>query len=201
MFTTFFKFVSGISLFKSKILNFVVPNLLRFIKDSSYYVTIPICNQKTFITGEGLVEIGKNCQFGYRLGGFHRNGTIEFQARLKDAVIKIGSNVNTNNNIFICSAEYIEIGDDTLIGQNVTIMDFEAHSHDPKKRREIGEISRIIIGRNVWIGNNVMILKDSEIGDNTIVAAGSVVTGKFPSNIVIGGVPAKFIKTIDGKEN
>jgi maltose O-acetyltransferase len=46
-----------------------------------------------------------------------------------------------------------------------------------------------------------MILKNSEVGKNTIVAAGSVVTGSFPSNVIIGGVPAKIIKMIDGKEN
>jgi acetyltransferase-like isoleucine patch superfamily enzyme len=96
----------------------------------------------------------------------------------------------------LCAANYIEIGDYSLIGQNVTIMDFEAHGVDPHKRRSIGEIGHVIIGKNTWIGNNVMILKNSEIGDNTIIATGSVVSGKFPENVIIGGVPAKIIKSI-----
>jgi acetyltransferase-like isoleucine patch superfamily enzyme len=96
----------------------------------------------------------------------------------------------------LCSANYIEIGDDTLIGQYVTIMDHEAHGIDPDKRRQIGGIGQVIIGKNVWLGNNVTILKNTEIGDNSIVATGAVVSGKFPTNVIIGGVPAKIIKAI-----
>ena len=51
------------------------------------------------------------------------------------------------------------------------------------------------IGGNVWIGNNVIILKNSSIGDNSIIAAGAVVSGSFHANVVIGGVPAITIKT------
>jgi acetyltransferase-like isoleucine patch superfamily enzyme len=94
------------------------------------------------------------------------------------------------------AANYIEIGDDTLIGQYVTIMDHEAHGIAPDKRRKLGEIGKVIIGKNVWLGNNVVILKNSEIGDNTIVATGAVVSGKFPANVIIGGIPAKIIKSL-----
>ena len=96
----------------------------------------------------------------------------------------------------LCSANYIIIGDNTLIGQSVTILDHEAHGVAPDKRRQLGEIGKVIIGKNVWLGNNVIILKNSEIGDNTIVAAGAVVLGKFPANVIIGGVPAKIIKNL-----
>lgn len=96
----------------------------------------------------------------------------------------------------LCSANYIEIGDDTLIGQYIMIMDHEAHGIDPNKRRELGEIGKVIIGKNTWLGNNVVILKNTEIGDNTIVATGAVVSGKFPANVIIGGVSAKIIKSI-----
>jgi len=130
------------------------------------------------------------------MGGFHKGGSIELQARYKNSKIKIGNNIATNNNIMICAANYIEIGDNTLIGQYVTIMDHEAHGIAPDKRRQLGEIGKVIIGKNVWLGNNVTMLKNSEIGDNTIVAAGAVVSGKFPANVIIGGVPAKIIKTL-----
>lgn len=104
--------------------------------------------------------------------------------------------MSTNNNIFICAANYIDIGDDTLIGQYVTVMDHEAHGIDPEKRRLIGQIGTVKIKKNVWIGNNVTILKNSEIEENTIIAAGAVVSGKFPKNVIIGGIPAKVIKGI-----
>lgn len=156
--------------------------------------TIPFFQQTTIIRGKGKIFIGEKCMFGTIDGGFNRNGTIEIQARFINATINIGNNVATNNNIFICSANKIYIGDNTLIGQNVTLMDFEAHGVEPSKRREIGEIGEIVIGSNVWIGNNVLILKDSYVGNNSIIAAGAVVKGKFPENVVIGGIPAKIIK-------
>jgi acetyltransferase-like isoleucine patch superfamily enzyme len=177
--------------------NFYLPNY-RFITSGRLrYVKTPCCGQLTLLTGKGTIEIGSNCAFGFKLGGFHRAGSIELQARYKNSRIKIGNNVNTNNNIFLCAANYIEIGDNTLIGQNVTIMDHEAHGILPNDRREVGVIGKVITGKNVWLGNNVTILKNSEIGDNTVVATGAVVSGSFPANVIIGGVPAKIIKVIE----
>lgn len=175
---------------------FIYPNKINLIRKRIKYSTLPTFSQITICEGKGNVEIGSNCSFGYKLGGFHRGGSIELQARYQNSRIKIGNNVLTNNNIMICAAKNIVIGDNTLIGQYVTIIDHEAHSIDPNNRRKIGEIGEIIIGNNVWIGNNVSILKNSEIGDNSIVATGAVVTGKYPSNVIIGGVPAKIIKDL-----
>jgi len=179
----------------NKYLNFAIPNFKPILLAKIKLVEKePDCQQKTLITGLGKVELGVNCSFGYKLGGFHRGGSIELQPRYKDSIIKIGNNVATNNNLYLCAANYIEIGDNSLIGQYVCIMDHEAHGIDPSKRRQLGEIGKVIIGKNVWIGNNVTILKNSEIGDNSIIATGAVVTGKFPANVIIGGVPAKVIK-------
>lgn len=182
--------------FNAKYRNFIFPNY-RFIKSGRLkYLKKPWCNQITLLTGEGTIKIGSNCSFGNKLGGFYRCGSIEFQARYKYSTIIIGNSVSTNNNIFLCAANFIQIGSNTLIGQNVTIMDHEAHEIDPEKRRQIGRIGQIIIGENTWLGNNVTILKNTEIGDNSIVAAGAVVSGKFPENVIIGGIPAKIIRTL-----
>ena len=178
-----------------KIRYFILPNLMA--KKRIFCTSIPNCQQKIFITGKGRVTIGDKCSFGFKLGGRNKYGAIELQPRTIDAHIQIGNSVSTNNNLFICSSNKITIGNNTLIGENVTLMDFEAHGIMPDKRREIGEIGKVIIEKNVWIGNNVTILKNSEIGENSIVAAGAVVNGKFPNNVIIGGVPAKIIKKID----
>ncbi len=175
----------------------LLPNVAKVIdKKITFSRGLPNCDQMMIVSGKGKVHIGEGCSFGYRLGGFHRGGCIELQARYANAVIRLGNNVMTNNNIFICSANSIEIGDDTLIGQYVTIFDFEAHGIKPSERRNIGEIGSVRIGRNVWIGNNVLILKNTTIGDDSIVAAGAVVSGDFPAGMIIGGVPAKAIKRI-----
>ena len=178
---------------------FYIPNLKVILTGKiKVNYTVPRVQQTTLITGQGNVRIGKNCNFGYKLGGFHRGGSIELQAREVHSIIVLGNNISTNNNIFICASNYIEIGDNTLIGQSVTIMDFEAHGIKPSERRNNVNIGKVIIGDNVWIGNNVLILKNTVIGSNSVVAAGAVVSGVFPNDVIIGGVPAKTIKSING---
>jgi acetyltransferase-like isoleucine patch superfamily enzyme len=153
--------------------------------------------QKVKISGSGKVTIRKNCNFGYRDGGGYSSGLIEIQTRQVYAQIYIDENVATNNNLYIASAGSILIGKNTLIGRNVTIMDFEAHAISPNHRRDIGEIGEVKIGENCWLGNNCVILKNTTLGRNSIVAIGAVVRGVFPENVVIGGVPAKIIKHLD----
>lgn len=151
--------------------------------------------QKIKFRGEGLIKIGKNCFFGTKIGG-RSYGETEFQAKFKDSEIILGDNICTNNNLFICCAKKIVIGSDTVIGERVTIFDFEGHGLRADKRKEIGVFGTVEIGKNVWIGNNVTVLKNSIVGDNTIIAAGAIVNGKFPANVIIGGIPAKIIKEL-----
>ena len=185
-----------ISKVKKTLFNYIFPNIFVIREKRVQMAQLANFNQKTLITGCGRVEIGIGCMLGFKLGGYFYKGVIELQPRYKDSVIKIGNHVSSNNNLFICSANYIEIDDNTFIGQGVCIMDHEAHGVAIDKRREVGEIGTVKIGKNVWISNNVLILKNSEIGNDSIIAAGAVVCGKFPSGVIIGGVPAKIIKTI-----
>lgn len=190
------KILKLIAFHRKKLVYFSIPNITNRIHSRVKFSSTPHYQQRTVLTGLGSIKIGRNCSFGFKLGGFHHKGTIEIQARYVNAIINIGDNINTNNNIFICCANYIEIGDNTLIGQNVTIMDHETHDTHSQQRRIIGEIGNVIIGKNVWIGNNVTILKNTIIGDNTIIATGAVVVGEFPNNVIIGGIPAKTIKQL-----
>jgi acetyltransferase-like isoleucine patch superfamily enzyme len=186
-----------------KILNKVILKL-RFIK----YYYLPNYNnlsivegkpndidQKIKFRGNGVIKIGTNCFFGTEIGG-RSYGETEFQVKYKDSEIILGNNICTNNNLFICCAKNIVIGSDTVIGERVTIFDFEGHGLRADERKQIGMIGTVEIGKNVWIGNNVTILKNTTIGDNTIIAAGAIVSGHFPANVIIGGVPAKIIKEL-----
>lgn len=89
----------------------------------------------------------------------------------------------------------ITIGDGTLIGHNCVMATLN-HDPDPAHRGNIHP-APIVIGRNVWIGANVTIIGNTTIGDGAIIAAGAVVTKDVPPNTVVGGVPARIIKTID----
>lgn len=89
----------------------------------------------------------------------------------------------------------ITIGDGTLIGHNCVMATLN-HDPDPAHRGNIHP-APIVIGKNVWIGANVTIIGNTTIGDGAIIAAGAVVTKDVPPNTVVGGVPARIIKTID----
>lgn len=115
-----------------------------------------------------------------------------------------GKNITFGKNVFINSGckfqdqGGITIGDGALIGHNVVIATIN-HDLLPEKRRTM-HLAPIVIGKNVWIGANATILPGATIGDGAIIAAGAVVKGNVPSNVIVGGVPAKVIKEIYGDE-
>jgi acetyltransferase-like isoleucine patch superfamily enzyme len=92
----------------------------------------------------------------------------------------------------------IEIGDDVIAGSYIS---FHSENHNFSDSslliRDQGVTSKgIKIGNNVWIGAKATFLDGSIIGNNCVVAAGAVVNGIFPNNVIIGGVPAKILKEI-----
>lgn len=110
--------------------------------------------------------------------------------------IKIGKNVFINHACSFLDLGGITIEDDVLIGPRVNLTT-ENHSVDPTKRRFL-DLKEIIIKRNAWIGAGATILPGVTIGENSIVAAGAVVNKDVPPNTIVGGIPAKVVKKIDG---
>ena len=112
--------------------------------------------------------------------------------------IKIGNNVGISNTC-LYAAEEIEIGDNVRIGGDTRIYDTDFHSLDAKEReskKETIKISPVRIKNNVFVGAHCLILKGVTIGENSIIAAGSVVTKDVPPNQIWGGNPAKCIREI-----
>lgn len=115
---------------------------------------------------------------------------------VKGASVKIGNNSRING-AYIHAQSSIKIGSNCVIASGTNIIDSNGHilkSLDRTKGRDIPE--KIEIGNNVWIGLNAIILKNTRIGDNSVISAGSVVKGVFPPNSLIVGNPAKKVKTI-----
>ncbi|MFD0769303.1 sugar O-acetyltransferase [Bacillus sp. CGMCC 1.60114] len=110
--------------------------------------------------------------------------------------IHVGKNFYAGYNCTILDIAEVRIGDDCMIGPNVGIYT-AGHSIEPKDRNKSGYAIPIKIGNNVWIGGNCVILPGTTIGDNSIIAAGSVVTKDVPPNTVAVGNPAKPLKTIE----
>ncbi len=116
------------------------------------------------------------------------------------------------NGALIMAEERIEIGSHCLVSWNVGIADSDFHPLEPAQRRidaqalapfHAGRPPRppletrpVRISDNVWIGMNAIILKGVTIGENSVVAAGSVVSKSVPANVVVAGNPAIVVKQL-----
>jgi len=108
--------------------------------------------------------------------------------------ITVGSNVFINADCKFQDQGGITIDDGALIGHGVVLATLN-HDMDPEKRQQLHP-APIHIGKRVWIGANATVIAGVTIGDNSVVAAGAVVTKDVPPNVVVGGVPARIIKEI-----
>ena len=113
-----------------------------------------------------------------------------------DGEISIGDNVSIGNNVMIYASEGagIEIGDNTNIAAQCYLVDMD---HGMKKgrliRNQANDVSRIIIGEDVWIGANATILKGVSIKNGAVVGAKSLVNKNVEENAIVAGVPAHAI--------
>ena len=106
----------------------------------------------------------------------------------------IGKNVFINFDCVFLDFGGITIEDGVFIAPKVSLLT-EGHPISPDNRHSL-IVAPIHIKRNAWIGANASIMPGVTIGENSIVAAGAVVTKDVPDNTIVGGIPAKFIKTI-----
>lgn len=109
--------------------------------------------------------------------------------------LHIGKNVFFNSGCRFQDQGGIYIGDGALIGHNVVLATIN-HGLSPA-HRGTNYPAPIHIGNNVWIGANSTVLPGITIGDNAVIAAGAVVTKNVEANTVVGGVPARPIRTIE----
>ena len=107
---------------------------------------------------------------------------------------KIGKNVFINFDCVFLDLGGITIDDGVLIAPRVSLLS-EGHPVSPANRHSLIP-KPIHIKKNAWIGANAVILQGVTIGENSVVAAGSVVFKDVPDNVIVGGTPAKIIKEI-----
>ncbi len=167
-----------------------------------------IYNSKNISFGKS-VSIDKNCFIdGYAKQKIIFGDCVNIGAYSKltatSHLSKYGIGLQMGNNSAIGDFAHfgasggIEIGNDVIMGSYIS---FHSENHvfsdNTKLIREQGTTSKgIKIGNNVWVGAKVTFLDGCQVGNNSVVAAGAVVNGKFPDNCVIGGIPAKVLKTL-----
>jgi acetyltransferase-like isoleucine patch superfamily enzyme len=145
---------------------------------------------------KGCVRIGDNVKINSRFGSnlVGITNPAVFQCLDKGKII-IGNHCGISSPVFSTRSS-ITIGNNVMIGGNVRIFDHNYHSLDFLKRRNLSEDQSdckrapVVIGNDVFIGTNAIILKGVTIGDRSIVGAGSVVVSSIPSDEIWAGNPA-----------
>lgn len=176
-----------------RILNYIFLQYLKFKYPNMIFKgKVTIDYQSSIIAYSNKLEIGDNVYIRSRSRGYH--AAMPFYSSIlidvEKAFVKIGDNSRLNG-VYIHSQVGISIGANCVIASGVNIIDSNGHiinSLDRTKERDVPK--EIIIGDNVWIGLNSIILKGTIIGNNSVVAAGAVVKGIFPENAIISGNPA-----------
>jgi acetyltransferase-like isoleucine patch superfamily enzyme len=162
-----------------------------------------IVHQPVLLLGSGSIVIGRDVRFGWPTSpGFH-TGYLHLEAAVPDAVIEIGDDAEINNNAYIKSeGAGIHIGPRALLGSNIQILDSDFHDLHPDRRRGgRPAMASVHLGENVFIGDGARILKGVTIGADSVIGAGSVVTGSIPAGVIAAGNPARVVRELLGAED
>lgn len=168
-----------------------------------------IQNSQNIVFGKS-VTIDKHCVIdGYssekiilgdcvKIGSFSTLSSTSHMSKYGKG-LKMGNNSAVGQFTEFGAAGGIEIGNDVIMGSYIS---FHSENHNftdlSKLIREQGTTSKgIILKNNIWVGAKVTFLDGCIVGNNSVVAAGAVVNGIFPDNVVIGGIPAKILKSLE----
>jgi len=179
---------------RTRILFFCLVSIARSVDGA------PIRHQLVQLVGAGRIAFDHKVQFGVAQSPSFFSGYAHLEARAARAEIKIGARSWLNNSFTaIAETGRIAIGDDCLVGHNVTIYGSDFHPLAPSDRTTNAVPPRhadVTNGNNVFLGSRSTILRGTKIGHGCVVAAGAVVSGKFSSATLIAGNPAKAVRSL-----
>lgn len=185
---------------------YVIVGLLRFCKTYSVHPSSVVkCKSRLHAGADFSIDrnvyidalsvkgvvFGDGCSVGM-------NTVIHCTSLLNDIGIglRVGNNTGLGTHSFYGCGGGIIIGDNVMVGNYVSLHSENHIFSDKEKTIRSQGVSHqgIVIGNDVWIGAKVTILDGTNIGDGCVIAAGAVCRGSYPSNAIIGGVPAKVLK-------
>ena len=154
------------------------------------------------VRGKKYIDFGQNLTTGK---GFR----IEAFPKVKGIVIRFGKNCQINDYCHISAMQSVSIGDGTLLAGHVYISDNSHGKYKDENQSLPSEIpidrvhmvAPVKIGKNVWIGEGVVVMPGVEIGDGCVIGANSVVTKSIPDNCMAVGCSAQVIKKFDFSTN
>lgn len=182
----------------------LLPGVIAYIRGLYYKVKFKVLLKRVkigmhfrvygrlIITGPGLVIFGKDC---FVLSQMTK--TVRITTQLPNSKVIIGDHVGLNGTSIVCYGrividEYSNIAD-------AYITDSSAHPLTTDRRLYTAAdipTDEVHIGKNVWISTHVVILKGVHIGENSVVAACSLVRKSLPPNIMAAGMPAEVIREV-----
>ena len=123
---------------------------------------------------------------------------VVLHAQIAGSLIELGDSVGISSSAIVAS-QHIHIGARTILGAGCLVVDNDFHSLDSSLRgtsQDVPKIKPVSIGTDCFIGARCIILKGSQIGDRSVIGAGSVVSGSIPSDSIAAGNPAKVTRSL-----
>lgn len=174
--------------------------LARWLRAPALYLG-PGCR----VLGGRCIAFGRNV---YAERNLWLQAVTSYRSQQFHPEITIGDSVSFSDSVHISAIASISIGSHCLFGSKIYVSD---HNHgiyrgerqsspdEPPAQRLLGGGGPVVIGENVWIGENAVILGPATIGRGAIIGANSVVRGVIPANTIVAGAPAKPIKIFNSK--
>jgi acetyltransferase-like isoleucine patch superfamily enzyme len=134
------------------------------------------------------IEFGENCRVS-------RGAVLWFEDR--DGILQVGSGTSmVEVHIAVTENSSVKIGKDCMLANDIDIRTGDSHSViDTQTGERLNFAGDVVIGRHVWIAPHTVVLKGVNIGENSIIATGAVVTKSCEPGVIVGGNPARVIKT------
>jgi acetyltransferase-like isoleucine patch superfamily enzyme len=158
---------------------------------------------RAYLRGLSAIKMGEDFAAA---PGLWLEAIIHYNEQTLSPKIIIGDHVRLSQSVHIAATHCIEIGDNVLMGSKVTVTDHnhgqyslgeQSSPHTAPALRQLDSDRRVLIARNVWLGDGVVVTAGASIGEGCIIGANSVVQGAIPAFTIATGAPARPRKTFN----